>query len=184
MTHNTALVVIDVQLGMFDESAPVYQGNDLLARIGALIGRARAAGVPIFYIQHDGTEENDPLRPDKPGWAIHPAIQPAAEDTVIRKRHPDAFQETGLPAALEQAGITHLVLAGIQTEFCVDTTCRRAYSLGYRVTLVQDAHSTWNNAHLQAAQIIAHHNLTLGGWFAALKTADEIEFADRGSISG
>ncbi len=183
MSNNTALVIIDVQLGMFDESDPVYDGDDLLARIGSLIGRARESGIPILFIQHDGAGENHPLRPDKPGWALHPALPRAVEDTVIRKRHPDAFQETALQDELQRRGIIHLILAGIQTEFCVDTTCRRAYSLGYQVTLVQDAHSTWNAGELTAAQIIAHHNQTLGDWFADLKSADEIQFDDRGPIT-
>ena len=73
-------------------------------------------------------------------------------------------------------GIHKLIIAGIQTEFCVDTTTRRAYSLGYQVTLVQDAHSTWDTENITAAQIIAHHNLTLGGWFAKLCPAAEVAF--------
>jgi nicotinamidase-related amidase len=176
VSTKTALVLIDVQLGMFDESDPVYNGDELLGRIMALIGRARQSGIPIIYVQHDGGGENHPLRPDKPGWALHPAIAPSAGDVVVRKCHPDAFQETGLQGVLEQRGLTHLVVAGIQTEFCVDTTCRRAYSLGYQVTLVQDAHSTWDAGQLNAAQIIAHHNQTLGDWFVSLKPADEVQF--------
>jgi nicotinamidase-related amidase len=63
----------------------------------------------------------------------------------------------------------------MQTEFCIDTTCRRAYSLGYEIILVEDAHSTWNNNVLQAPQIIAHHNLVLGDWFSKLLPADNID---------
>jgi nicotinamidase-related amidase len=69
-----------------------------------------------------------------------------------------------------------LVVAGIQTEYCVDTTCRRAYSLGYDVTLVQDGHSTWDTPDLCAPQIIAHHNRTLGGWFVTPQAAEAIAF--------
>jgi nicotinamidase-related amidase len=171
--NNAALVIVDVQLGMFDDSDPVYNGHELLSTIGTLISHARTVGLPIIYIQHDGGD-NHPLRPDKPGWPIHPAIAPAPDDLVIRKRHPDSFQETALQHELETRGISHLIIAGIQTEYCIDTTCRRAYSLGYDVTLLQDAHSTWDTRHLKAAQIIAHHNQVLSGWFVTLKTADEI----------
>jgi hypothetical protein len=97
---------------------------------------------------------------------------------VIQKHHPDAFQDTNLQPELESRGIERLVIAGIQTEYCVDTTCRRAYSLGYDVTLVKDAHSTWDTDCLTAPQIIAHHNNVLGGWFVELKEASEIEFGD------
>jgi nicotinamidase-related amidase len=97
---------------------------------------------------------------------------------LLVKRHPDSFQETELQRELKERDIEHLVIAGIQTEYCVDTTCRRAYSLGYDVVLVQDGHSTWDSEHLDASQIIAHHNNVLGGWFARLQPAREIKFGD------
>ena len=175
MSNNTALLIIDVQLGMFDESDPVFQGDKLLSTIGELIGRAREAGVPVVYVQHDGTEGH-PLEPDSPGWPIHPGIAPVEGELVIHKQDPDSFQETALQDELQKREIGHLVIAGIQTEYCVDTTCRRAYSLGYDVTLVQDGHSTWNAGGLTASQIIAHHNNTLGGWFAALQPAQAVVF--------
>ena len=176
MNNNTALVIIDVQLGMFEESNPVYEGRKLLNAIKALISQARESSILIIYIQHDGGSDNHPLRPDKPGWSIHPEVYPAASDVIIRKRHPDSFQETSLQNELERLDIKHLVVAGIQTQYCVDTTCRRAYSLGYDVTLVQDAHSTWDTEQLKAAEIIAHHNEVLRGWFVTLKTATEVQF--------
>jgi nicotinamidase-related amidase len=180
VSNHTALLVIDVQVGNFGESAPVYGGSDLLLKIGSLIARARAAEVPVVYIQHCGPEGAID-QPGTPGWEIHPAIAPIEGDAVIQKRHPDAFQDTGLQRELESRGIERLVITGIQTEYCVDTTCRRAYSLGYSVILVKDAHSTWDTDHLTAPQIIAHHNNVLGGWFVELKEAGEIEFDDASS---
>ena len=102
---------------------------------------------------------------------------PWCADVVVQKRHPDSFQGTTLRQELASRTIERLVITGIQTEYCVDTTCRRAYSLGYDVTLVKDAHSTWDSDHLTASQVIAHHNDVLGGWFAALKEASEVEFS-------
>lgn len=175
MSEKTALMIIDVQVGMFDEGFPVFNGEELLNTIKKLLSRARAARIPVIYIQHNG-QGNDTLRPDLPGWAIHPDIAPQPGEIVIQKDHPDAFQDTVLLETLQAADIQQLVVAGIQTEYCVDTTCRRAYSLGYPVTLAQDGHSTWDTDNLKAAQIIAHHNGTLGGWFVTLKPADEIVF--------
>jgi nicotinamidase-related amidase len=158
---------------MYEESDPVYRGEELLDTIGRLIARARAAGVPIIYIQHSGTDGH-PLHPQAPGWPIHPAIAPMEGELVIHKQHPDSFQGTDLQRELETRGIKRLIVAGIQTEYCVDTTCRRAYSLGYEVTLVQDGHSTWDSQDLRAPQIIAHHNRVLGGWFARLQAASDV----------
>jgi nicotinamidase-related amidase len=178
MDENTVLLVIDVQVCNFEESAPVYRGDELLSKIDGLIAQARAAGMPvIYYIQHCGPEGAID-QPGTPGWAIHPTIAPLQDDVVIQKHHPDAFQETSLLSELESRGIKKLIITGIQTEYCIDTTCRRAYSLGYEVTLVEDAHSTWDSHHLTALQIIEHHNAVLGGWFVELKRAGDIEFGD------
>lgn len=174
----TALLIIDTQLGMFDPGFPVDHGSELLIVIRNLIDKARQAGVPVIYIQHDARDVHDPLHPDNPGWVIHPDIAPQPGESVIRKIHPDAFQDTTLKVELDRLGVKNLVVAGIQTEFCVDTTCRRAYSLGYAVTLVQDGHSTWDTEILKAAQIIAHHNQNLGGWFVNLKPAALVNFRE------
>jgi nicotinamidase-related amidase len=175
MSNDTALLVIDVQNGMFAEDDPVYQGAGLLATIGDLLAKARAAEVPVIYVQHNGGPGH-PLEPGSEGWPIHPAIAPAAGEPVVGKATPDSFHETTLKAELDARGIAKLVVAGIQTECCVDTTCRRASSLGYQTTLVRDAHSTWDSRTLSAAQIIAHHNDALDGWFVTPKPASEIAF--------
>jgi nicotinamidase-related amidase len=170
---DTALLIVDVQLGMFDVSNPVYSGDEVLKIIGDLATRARAADMPVIYIQHTGGKDHL-LNPDGPGWPIHPAIAPSEGEIVVNKRHPDSFQGTNLQHELDRLGITKLVIAGIQTEYCIDTTCRRAYSLGYDVTLVQDAHTTWDTEHLRATQIIAHHNQVLGSWFTKIEPAGAI----------
>jgi nicotinamidase-related amidase len=179
MSDGMALLVIDVQVGNFDEAAPVHGGSELLSTIGGLIARARAVGTPVIYVQHCGPKGAID-QPGAPGWEIHPEIAPAEGDAVIQKHHPDAFQDTNLAHELKSKGVDKLVLAGIQTEYCVDTTCRRAYSMGYDVTLVADGHSTWDTDQLTASQVIAHHNQVLGSWFATLKKAGEIAFGDDG----
>jgi nicotinamidase-related amidase len=95
---------------------------------------------------------------------------------VIHKSTPDAFHETPLQHELAARRIKHLVVAGLQTEYCIDTTCRRAFSLGYHITLVEDAHSTWDSLPLTAQQIINHHNHVLGGEFTTTKKEREVAF--------
>jgi len=175
MSGDTALLIIDIQTGMFDEKDPVNEGDKLLQILAGLTAKAHQSGMPVIYVQHSGGD-NHILHSSKPGWPIHPAIAPQPHDLIVHKHHPDSFQETNLQVELHRLGIKNLVVAGIQTEYCVDTTCRRTYSLGYDVTLVEDGHSTWDNTHLNASQIIAHHNETLGGWFVNLKPADSIKF--------
>lgn len=172
---DTALLIIDMQIGNFSEPDPVYKGDELLAKVKSLIAKGRSAQMPIVYVQNNGGS-GDPDEYGTPGWQIHPSIAPVEGDVVIQKKTPDAFHETNLQRELKSKGIRELVVAGLQTEYCVDTTCRRAFSLGYAVILVKDAHSTWDSQLFTAEQIIKHHNDVLGGWFATLKNAREIRF--------
>ena len=170
-----ALLVIDMQVGNFDDSAPIHNGETLLSNVRQLIEKARANTTPIIYVQHCGPE-GDIDEPGAPGWEMHPDIAPSAEDTVVQKRFPDAFQDTTLQEELAAKEINALIIAGLQTEYCIDTTCRRAFSHGYQVTLIEDAHGTWNGDDLSAAQIITHHNRVLGDWFVKLKATQDIQF--------
>jgi len=160
MKTDMALLVIDVQVGAgIDGPEPAYQGAAVLDRIGTLIRRARAAGAVVIYIQHDGGPD-DPLQVGTDGWALHPSLTPEADEVVVRKRAANAFYHTSLHQDLQVRGVRHLVVTGVATDICVDTTCRAA-SPDYDVTLVGDAHTTWDHDDLSAAQIIAHHNATL-----------------------
>jgi nicotinamidase-related amidase len=174
MNTETALLVIDVQTGMFPEADPVYNGEVLLQRVGALIAKARACGVPVIYIQHN-EGPGEPLETNTPGWSIHPAVAPKGDETVIQKHAPDSFHETNLQRELNARGIKRLVLAGIQTDLCVDATCRGAYELGYEVVLAKDAHSTWSQGHVGADQIIDRYNSLLQS-FADVVDSDHIKF--------
>lgn len=169
----TALLVIDAQNEMFAEANPVYKSEELLRNVQSLIEKARASGSPVIYVQHN----DQGLVEGTHDWQIHPSIQPEEGDTVIQKRTPDSFHETGLQQVLQEKGIRNLVLVGNQTEYCVDTTTRRAFSLGYRLTLVEDGHGTWDSDGLSAKQIIDHHNGVLKA-FAALRESEKIGFEE------
>jgi len=176
MRENTVLLIVDVQVDMFsDPNTPVYKGDELLANIRKLIERARAASVPVIYVQH--TESDDrPMGKGKPGWEIHPDIAPLKDDTVVLKNTPSSFYKTDLQEVLSSKGITQLVITGLQTECCIDTTVRHAFCSGYDVILVRDANSTFDIPPLTAPQIIQHHHRIIGNWFARVESTDEVEF--------
>lgn len=180
MNQDTALLIVDVQVGLFSPKLTLYNPENLITNISTLLAKARTAHVPVIYVQHEG-EADGFFGRGKPAWEIHPAIKPQDGEVMVAKRTPDSFSGTVLQEELENRGIKKLVIAGLQTEFCVDTTCRRAYTLGYDTTLVNDAHSTMDTKVLSAPQIIAHHNNLLGktaywDWFVNLKSTEEIEF--------
>jgi nicotinamidase-related amidase len=173
-----ALVIIDVQKGMWAHPGhPPYDGDGVVARIAGLIARARAAKVPVMYVQHHGIDEpNHPFKPGLPGYPFHDAIAPAAGDEVTVKTRSSAFHGTDFDAKLKARGIDHLVITGMQSEYCVDSAIRGAYERGYTVTLVSDAHSTGDTRVAKAKDIIAIQNDTMAGDFANVKPAAEIEF--------
>lgn len=168
----TALLLIDAQRHMF-EPQPVYGAAELLARLQELVGRARTASVPVVFVRNGGSSGN-PDQPATPGWEIHPALAPRAGETVIDKVTPDAFYQTLLAGTLAGRGVGTLVVAGMKSEHAIDTACRRAFSLGYRVILVADGHSTHPGV-LPAEQIIAHHNAILSP-FAEVRPAAGVTF--------
>ena len=173
----TALLIVDAQNGVLLGKRPCHQVEQVLERIAFLRGAARDAGVPVVYVQDDdaGEEGSEP-------WQIYPAIAPAPGETVIRKRACDAFYGTNLHEHLQHLQVTHLVVAGAKTEYCVDSVCRRATTLGYNVTLVSDAHTTSDTPALPAASIIAHANWTFDGFdnlenYVQVLPAAEVAFA-------
>jgi nicotinamidase-related amidase len=164
----SALVIIDVQVGLVRLMPPELQDR-VLSNIAVLLSKARSSGIQVLFIQHDGPKGH-PLEAETSAWAIHPSILPMSGEPVIRKKASDSFFETGLAEELQTGEIRHLIIVGGMTEYCVDTTCRRAVTLGYDVTLVADAHLTRDTPVLTAAQIIAHHNLLLDGFAAGTRS--------------
>lgn len=163
MSEQTALLIIDMQIDSFEVPGnPTYREAELLANIGELLRKAHAAGIPVIYIQHQ--EKSGSLVTGTRGWQILPAIAPSEHDLIVPKYAEDAFLATTLEDELRARSITHLVICGSRSDFCVDTTCRSAISHGYDVTLVSDAHSTINRKVLPAELIVAHHNATLDGF--------------------
>ncbi len=160
--NNTALLIIDTQVGLIESA---YKGKEVLDQINVLLAQARAAHTPVIYVQHDGSQ-GDGLEVGTPRWAIHPTIAPQVGELIVHKRASDSFYDTILKHELETRGIQHLVVVGGSTEMCVDTTIRRATVEGYNVTLVSDAHTTedYDEAVLTAAQRIAQLNHVVDGF--------------------
>jgi nicotinamidase-related amidase len=171
----TALVIVDVQQGMFTYRPALYRGEEVLRRIGSLLDRARAGSVPVFHVQHDGGLGHV-LAKGSAGWPHHPVVAPQAGETIIEKRHSSAFHDTEFHALMKALRIDRLVIAGMQTEMCVDSACRTAAALGYRVVLAADAHTTFDSPVLPAELIIAHHNYALASGIADVSVAREIQF--------
>jgi nicotinamidase-related amidase len=165
-----ALLIIDVQRGLFVKSTPIYQADALLKNIGALVDRAHRAGAPVFYVQHS---DQRALVKGSDGWQLHPDLHPLETDCIVHKQHGSAFEDTGLGQELKARGITSVVVTGLVTHGCVRATCLDAKRLGYRVILAQDGHSNFSQ---QAAQLIEKWNQRLNAKMIELRSTREIDF--------
>jgi nicotinamidase-related amidase len=152
---NTALLVIDVQNGVVDQS---IERDRTVANIVALVNKARAAGTPIVWVQHS----SDELPQGSDGWQYVPELPHGDADAVVHKTFGDSFEATDLEDVLAQGGVGHVVVAGAQSDGCIRATIHGAFTRGYDVTLVGDAHTTEDLSAYGApppAGIVAHTNL-------------------------
>ena len=174
--QRTALLVVDMQAGAFDGPEPLWEGERVLATINDLIRHARAVGAPVFAARHTGPA-GGPLAPDSAATQLLARLDvDAGRDVVFAKTRPSCFAGTDLASELERRGIGELVIAGIKTQYCIDTTCRAAAERGLSVVLVEDGHTCADTPLLQARQIVDHHNATLRGAFARVVPAAAVRF--------
>lgn len=169
---SVALVIIDVQNAILRGKATPTRQSIVDAALDAMVGRlaalqieAREANRAVILVQHDGPPDHR-LATGSEGWRIRDELQPRAGDVVVHKTACDAFFETDLQRRLQEREVRQLVIGGCMTQFCVDTTCRRALSVGYDVTLISDGHMTADMGDLTFEQIVAHHNALLDGFAA------------------
>ena len=177
---NRAVLVIDVQRCLCEGEYKTFESAKVIDRINQVTAKARAVGTLVVFIQHES--RSGQCVHGSPGWQLAPALRTTAADKFLCKSAADSFHLTELDALLKNHRINELVICGMQTDFCVDTTTRRALGLGYPVVLVADGHTTLHNRHLSANQIIEHHNETLSslksfGPVVRLECAQDICFA-------
>ena len=170
----SALLVVDVQVGVV-EGAP--RRDEVVARIGELVDRARADGVPVVWVQHS----DDGLPEGSDEWAYVPELEIGEDEPVVHKQYGDSFEATDLEEVLEHAGVGRLVVVGAQSDMCIRSTIHGAFTRGYDVTLVTDAHTTEDLSAWGAPapeDVIAHTNLYWGNQRAPGRSAEAVPAAD------
>ena len=134
------LLIIDVQKGIFALKQPVYNAESIIQNIDMAVRFAREKGIRVVFSRH---ENNSFLKSGTEGHAIVDALKVCEGDSLIPKRHPDAFADTGLDDMLKTEGVTDLIITGLISNGCVKDTCLSALKKGYNVILPGDAHSTF-----------------------------------------
>lgn len=176
---NTALLIIDVQQG-FDDALWGRRNNPLAeAHIVRLLAAWREQQWPIIHVQHQSRFASSPLHPTNPGYDLKVQVQPLPGETLITKQVNSAFIGTSLETLLRQRHITTLVVTGLTTNHCVETTVRMAGNLGFLTYLVSDATATFDrmgpDGRLHRAEDIHTISLTsIHGEFAQVVMTDEV----------
>jgi nicotinamidase-related amidase len=171
---NTALLVIDVQNGVV---AHAHNRDGVIANIGALVDRARAEDVPVVWVQH----ADEAMPRDSESWQYVPELARSESEPIVHKSHGDSFEGTDLEKLLAERGVGRLVVAGAQTDVCVRSTIHGAFTRGYDVTLVADAHTTEDLTEYGAPApelVIAHTNLYWGYQTAPGREARTVDTAE------
>ncbi|MFZ6817263.1 isochorismatase family protein [Undibacterium sp. Ji22W] len=147
------LLIIDMQNAWIDEH-PRFDLTAITQRINQLSEKFRQSNLPVIFVQHQDAD----VRPGTKPWEIYQGLHQESSDHSINKTACDAFADTDLKPLLERLGSTALVVCGLATEFCVDTSLRAALSHGYDAIALSDAHTTADRPHMKAEDIVQHHN--------------------------
>ncbi len=141
---NTALVVIDVQNDYFPGGRMELAGSlDAAVKIRELLGFFRSRGLPVIHIRHVSARPGAAFfLPGTAGAEFHDHARPLKDEKVFVKNYPNSFRETGLHEHLKENNISRLVVCGMMTHMCVDTTVRAAYDLGYECLVAGDCCAT------------------------------------------
>ncbi|WP_284332527.1 cysteine hydrolase family protein [Dyella flagellata] len=143
--------MVDVQAGVV---ASAWQRDRVVANVAVAVDRARAAGVPIVWVQHN----DDELRRDTPEWQWVPELKPLESESRIHKQFNSSFEETPLLSLLEHHGVSHIVLAGAASNWCIRATAYAALERGFDLTLVEDAHTT-GDMELEPGRLVAAQSI-------------------------
>ncbi len=149
-----ALVIVDVQQG-FDERTEPRNNPDGEANVAALLAAWRAADWPIVRVRHDSVDPDSRLRPDRPGNAIKPEVAGAVDLEISKSVHSSFHGDIDLAWWLRESAIDTIVVCGVQTNMCCETTARIGSDLGFTVWFALDATWTYDQVGLDGTVITA-----------------------------
>jgi nicotinamidase-related amidase len=157
--NKKVLLVVDAQVGVVQEA---WETPRIIKNIALAVEKARAQGAPVIWIQHTDEE----LVQGSPAWQMAPELLPAESEPLIHKQFNSSFEQTPLEETLAGLGVTHVVLAGAATNWCVRATAYGALDRGYDLTLLKDGHTTEtvqfeDGTTLEAADIIRDLNMVM-----------------------
>lgn len=166
-----ALIVIDIQEGLVKDNP--FDTKNFIINTKAIIQHFRDQNIEVIFIRH--SEDEGLLAMGSDNWQVYHELKPQENEKIFNKYYNSIFKETELKEYLNRKNITDLTFVGMQVEFCIDTSVKVGFEYGYKITIVEDAISTFDNEHLPADKILSFYKEKI--WrnrFAQLKTTKEI----------
>ena len=166
-----ALIVIDIQEGLVKENP--FDTKNFIINTKAIIQHFRDQNIEVIFMRH--SEDEGLLAMGSDNWQVYHELKPQENEKIFNKYYNSIFKETELKEYLNRKNITDLTFVGMQVEFCIDTSVKVGFEYGYKITIVEDAISTFDNIHLSADQILSFYKEKI--WrnrFAQLRTTKEI----------
>jgi len=177
---NTALLIIDIQNDYFPGGAMELAGSvEAGGQARKLIETFRKKALPVIHVQHVSTYPGATFfLPGTTGVEIHPCASPQEGEALFEKHFPNSFRETVLLEHLRANKIDRLIVAGMMTHMCIDTTVRAAADLGFACSLAHDACATkslsFGGAAVPAESVQTAFLAALNGLFAKVQSVDEL----------
>ena len=166
-----ALIVIDIQEGLVKENP--FNTKNFIINTKAIIQHFRDQNIEVIFMRH--SEDDGLLAMGSDNWQVYHELKPQENEKIFNKYYNSIFKDTELKEYLNRKNITDLTFVGMQVEFCIDTSVKVGFEYGYKITIVEDAISTFDNIHLSADQILSFYKEKI--WrnrFAQLRTTKEI----------
>jgi len=154
-THKCVLLVVDVQKAIIN--GQLFNINKVMDNIKKLISAVRDNGVEVVYVCHDVRK----IEQSEDEWEICEEIAPNMGEMIFYKQYNSAFYKTGLKEYLESKGINTIILVGLQTEYCIDATCKSAFEHGYKVIIPEETNTTFDNEYLSADKLYEFYNFKI-----------------------
>jgi nicotinamidase-related amidase len=151
----SVLMVVDVQTALVKEHP--YNEQKVIDNIKELISIARDNKKEVLYVRHDDGKGGE-LEYGTDGWQIYADVAPNNSELIFEKQYNSAFHKTGLRGYLESKEIDIIILVGLQTEYCIDATCKSAFDYGYKVIIPEETNTTFDNEYLSGNKLYEFYN--------------------------
>jgi nicotinamidase-related amidase len=152
---NIVLLIVDVQNELIN--AHPYNEQRVIENIKKLILTARDNKKEVLYVRHDDGEGTE-FEKGTYGWQIYDGISPNSSEVIFEKQYNSAFHKTDLKKYLDSKNVDTIILVGLQTEYCIDATCKSAFDYGYKIIMPEETNTTFDNDFLSGEKLYEFYN--------------------------